>query len=222
MSVSRLRKAPILDSPIRDIFRYISSTKTISVMGAPFCLGQPVSGTDLGPEALRNAGLLSNISSLGWKVEDLGDFENSMVSQDDPDFINNIRNPRALGAVNKVVSERITEVMNQGKFPLLLGGDHSLGTGCVHGALRAHPDAAVLWIDAHADMNTVETTPSGNIHGMSLSWPLGLNPPDKDLQVPGYEWTSPPVLHPHSLYFLGLRDVDKVGSISISYVSNIA
>lgn len=190
-------------SDIIQNYRYLSEPKATSIVGIPFSKGQALEGTDLGPDFLRSQGIADDLMEIGWEVEDVGNIiDSSLGDQEDPDF-GRIKRPRTSGNAAKIVAESTYRIAKEGKFVLNLGGDHSIGTGSVSGILRAYPDAAIVWVDAHADVNTDETTGSGNPHGMALSWPLGLS----SSAVPGYEWTTP-LLDPSRLVYIGLRDVD--------------
>lgn len=102
------------------------------------------------------------------------------------------------------VADQCAAFQKQGYLSLLLGGDHSLGLGSIAATARAHSDFGVIWVDAHADINTPETTVTGNIHGMPLSWVFGIAG-----KVAGFEWVSDtPMLRPDQLVYIGLRDVD--------------
>lgn len=115
-----------------------------------------------------------------------------------------MKNPRAVSAVAKSVADTVESFSKQGKLPLTLGGDHSLGLGTLTGTLRSHPNAGVLWIDAHADINTPDTTESGNLHGCPMSFVLGLEGCDVE---PFNSWVKP-LLDSQSLVYIGLRDID--------------
>lgn len=117
-----------------------------------------------------------------------------------------LKNPRTVSAVASSVADTVASISKQGKLPLTLGGDHSLGLGTVMGTLRSHPDAALIWVDAHADINTPETSPSGNLHGLPVSFLLGLQGTQFE---PFSSWVpAKPLLRPESLVYIGLRDID--------------
>mmetsp|Transcript_40811 Transcript_40811/g.95745 ORF Transcript_40811/g.95745 Transcript_40811/m.95745 type:complete len:184 (-) Transcript_40811:465-1016(-) len=171
--------------------------------------GQPFCGTDNGPALLREAGLLQKLTQLGWRVEDLGDMpiESPLVVKG-PKSGENARKSTIVGNFALKLSEVVEERIHASKFPLVLGGDHSVAFGSLAGVLRARPNVGVIWIDAHADLNTPDTSGSGNLHGM----PLGFLVRDVGADaksVPGLEWleggTSIP---PDSIVYIGLRDVD--------------
>jgi arginase len=117
-----------------------------------------------------------------------------------------------VGAGTKALAELVESKLKLGRFPLILGGDHSIGIGSLAGILRARPDTGVIWVDAHADLNTPSSSESGNMHGMPLAIMMKELVPDRSV-IPGFEWleegTSPPRLSPNSLVYVGLRDIDK-------------
>lgn len=178
----------------------------ISVIGFPMDLGSGRRGVDMGPSALRIADLDNKLRNLGYEVEDLGDvFIEIMEKQE-------IGNPklRYLDEVIKTshtLAEIVEEVLDNGKFPLCIGGDHSMALGTISG-IAAHcrkenKSFGVIWIDAHADMNTHETTPSGNIHGMPLAALMGLG---HESLVNFYGFA--PKVKPENCALIGIRSVD--------------
>jgi arginase len=172
--------------------------------------GQPFVGTDSGPRLLREAGLRSMLTALGWRVEDLPDLDFDKVPRAsvDREYRGNARNPEIVGPVTKLLADLVQDKLAQGRFPLILGGDHSIGIGSLAGIMRVRPETGVIWVDAHADLNTPETSETGNMHGM----PVGMmmrGVASESTAVPGFEWLSNvPKLSPHSVAYVGLRDVD--------------
>ena len=146
----------------------------VAVVGVPMDLGANRRGVDMGPSALRYARLLEQLEDLGYTVEDLGDVPVSLARA-------SRRRGRGLayleeiGAAALVLKERLA-ALPEGVFPIVLGGDHSLSMGSVAGAARGRR-VGVVWVDAHADFNTPETSPSGNVHGMPLAVLSGLGHP---------------------------------------------
>lgn len=193
-----------------DLFQHALVPKTVSVIGAPMTYGQPFVGTDSGPSLLREGGLRTMLTSLGWRVEDIGDIDFEHIAQQTAPHkaIPGARNCAIVGAVNEHLAKVVEEKIHAGRFPLLLGGDHSIGIGSLAGVLRARPNTGVLWVDAHADLNTPATTESGNMHGMPVGMLMeGVAPDFSDL--PGMRWLiHGPRLNPKSLVYVGLRDVD--------------
>ncbi len=151
----------------------------IRVIGVPLDLGQDRRGVDIGPSALRVAGLTARLESLGFKVEDAGNVVVATPEQKAPG------NPRAkylreIASTCKKQAEWVIKTLEDGAFPLVLGGDHSIAMGTASGVSefyrRQQKRIGLIWLDAHGDFNTPETTPSGNVHGMPLACLLGYGP----------------------------------------------
>jgi len=199
--------------------KFIPEPKTVAIVGCPFSGGQPRAGVDTGPIHLVEAGLIDQIKGLGWNVEFGGQhqFEELTVEKDPPAGI--VKRPRLVSKVNKEIASVVEGHAKAGRLPVTLGGDHSLALGTVTGTLSVHPEACLIWIDAHADINTIASTGSGNMHGMPVSFLLGLNTPQEvqALQSPAtaanpdegapLSWLVPK-LDPGRLVYIGLRDVD--------------
>jgi len=154
----------------------------IAIIGAPLDLGQGRRGVDMGPSALRCANLYKRVCSLGYTVEDLGNtpvIEAESLPDEGPE---NAKYLPQIAATCAKLAETVDHLLEREKFPVVLGGDHSVAVGTVAGVsayYRARgEEIGLLWIDAHADMNTPETSPSGNVHGMPLACCIGLGPPE--------------------------------------------
>jgi arginase len=178
----------------------------VAILGAPLDLGAGRRGVDMGPSALRLAGLNAKLSSLGYTVDDLG---NVAVEQQEstPSVVENAKYLPQIAATCERLAAGVRNAIEKSKFPLVLGGDHSVAIGTVSGvsqALRARSEnLGLLWIDAHADMNTPESSPSGNVHGMPLACCIGRGP--KELTgIFGYS----PKVDGRNVAIIGLRDVD--------------
>jgi arginase len=122
---------------------------------------------------LREQGLLKDLSSLGWRVEDVADLDFdkicSQAIRNHPHASKpNAKHSIEVGAGNAALAELVESKLRMGRFPLILGGDHSIGIGSLAGVLRAKPETGVIWVDAHADLNTPGMSESGNMHGMPL------------------------------------------------------
>ncbi len=178
----------------------------ITILGAPLDLGASRRGVDMGPSALRLASLNSRLESLGYSVEDLGNVpvaqqESTPTGRENAKYLSQIAKTcgALAGAVEKIVTAN--------KFPLILGGDHSVAVGTVAGVSHAFKHRGerigVIWIDAHSDMNTPETSPSGNIHGMPLACCIGEGPHDLT-----HLFEYAPKVRPENVVLIGLRDVD--------------
>jgi arginase len=155
-------------------FRAVADPKpTVAVIGAALDLGQGRRGVDMGPSAMRAAGLEERLRTLGYDVRDLGNVdspepEETALEDERARFLPDIK--EACARIAGLVSEASTG----GEIPLVLGGDHSVALGTLGGLASAHGPGGVLWVDAHPDINTPETSPSGNVHGMPLAAALGL------------------------------------------------
>jgi arginase len=216
----------------KNLFSHTIEPKTVSIIGAPMTHGQPYVGTDTTPELLRSKGLRSMLSSLNWRVEDIPDLEFSNAIQNykqqhpstnSKPFQGKAKNHIEVGIGCQVIAETVFTKLQQGRFPLILGGDHSIGAGSLAGILRHRPDTGIIWVDAHADLNTPSMSESGNMHGMPLG--LLMNELQKDI-VPGFEWlhdtTDYPRLLPSSLVYIGLRDVDPAERTLIHELNIVA
>ncbi|MDZ7360158.1 MAG: arginase [candidate division KSB1 bacterium] len=173
---------------------------SIRIIGVPMDLGQSRRGVDMGPSALRYAGLSQRLRKLGHIVEDVG---NITVAVRDtlPESGGMAFLPSVVKACEQIY-EQGRQAMAAGCLPLFVGGDHSIAVGTVGGVTHEAP-AGLLWIDAHGDFNTPESSPSGNIHGMPLAALLGLGRPELiNLGRPG------PKLKSSDVVLIGVRDLD--------------
>lgn len=180
----------------------------LEIISAPFSGGQPRGGVDDGPEALLKAGLQDVLKDIGWKPDFTGHLQFEKPQKDDP--IGVVKNARYVSSTTKIVYEKVKKAAAEGKFPLTIGGDHSIAIGTIAGVQAKYPDACVIWIDAHADINTPQATTSGNLHGCPLSFVLGLDEPlksDKPEEANLFEWV-PHCLDTSRLAYIALRDLD--------------
>ena len=174
----------------------------IAVIGATLDLGQGRRGVDMGPSAIRYAGLEERLVGLGYVVRDEGNVETAVAEA------TALRDERArflpeIHDTCELIAARVAEATTRGALPLVLGGDHSVALGTLGGMASVHGPGGVLWIDAHSDINTPETSPSGNVHGMALAAALGL-------AGPGFEsdaWPLPAV-DPRRVALVGTRLLD--------------
>src|SRR6202043_1269201 len=153
--------------------------KKIRVIGVPLDLGQSRRGVDMGPSAVRVAGLEARLEQLGHVVEDAGNITVAMAEQKkegDP----HAKYLKEITATCTKQADLVLKTLEAGKVPLVLGGDHSVAAGTVSGVSefyrRQNQKIGLIWIDAHTDMNTPESSPSGNVHGMPLASIMGLPP----------------------------------------------
>mgnify|MGYP001284948692 CR=1 FL=1 len=176
--------------------------QTIQIIGMPMDLGQGRRGVDMGPSAIRYACLQKLLRELGYQVEDMGDL---VVPSPEsvPIHDSSLKYLPTLKEVNEQLAEKVRKVMSKGDFPLILGGDHSLSIGTIAGVAKHVQKLGVIWFDAHADMNTAETSPSGNIHGMSLAVALGVGHRDL-VTIGGFS----PKIEPENTVIVGARSLD--------------
>jgi len=175
----------------------------LSYIGAAFKHGQKKDGVDIGPQALRQAGLIDSLRSLCSDVRDLGDIASEDVLGDSTG-VDILHMPRTVGEFNRQLAERVATEARENRFVLTIGGDHSIAIGTIIGLLRERPDLVIVWVDAHADINVPESSASGNIHGMPVSFLTALV--DRS-SVPGFEWMDQTLLFDRIAY-VGLRDLD--------------
>ncbi|AWI10961.1 MAG: arginase [Caldibacillus thermoamylovorans] len=175
----------------------------ISIVGAPMDLGQLRRGVDMGPSAIRYAGVVERLESLGYQVNDLGDIE---IGRDrlTTDPLTGLRNLEAVVQASTKIADKVDKIMKEGSFPLVLGGDHSIAIGTLAGISKYFKRLGVIWFDAHGDLNTPETSPSGNIHGMPLAVSLGLGETTLT-QIGGYC----PKIQPENIVIIGARSLDE-------------
>jgi arginase len=175
--------------------------RPVGIFGVPMDLGQDRRGVDMGPSAIRYARLQTALEELGYPVTDLGNAQTPI-----PETVEKEEEIRRLAAVRGVceeVAEEAEAMISEEVFPIFLGGDHSISIGTVSGVARSTGRTGVVWLDAHADFNLPETSPSGNIHGMPLSVLTGRGHPD--LVTIGGEGAS---VRTEDVVILGLRSVD--------------
>lgn len=145
----------------------------ISMIGVPVDFGQSRRGVDMGPSAIRYAGAAERLRELGHRVTDEGNIAVSAV-QENHCADSGLKNLKEVTAATEELAAAISNIVKDKKFPLVLGGDHSIAIGTLAGLAAHYQRLGVIWYDAHADMNTSETSPSGNIHGMPLAVSMGL------------------------------------------------
>ncbi|GCF12560.1 arginase [Haloarcula mannanilytica] len=178
----------------------------VRILGVPMDLGADRRGVDMGPSAIRYGGLADQLASAGIDCIDGGDIAVPRPEESDPDAGGLSSGRAKFFRETKEVCEDVATAVNatllEGQFPLVLGGDHSIGIGTMAGAARDDEELGVIWFDAHGDFNTPETTPSGNIHGMSLAAVLG------DGAFADHDWAHTPEIREENVVIVGLRDVD--------------
>lgn len=226
---ARAELASLGSAPIRAIWeqdsadayvvgaRFLKTPKTVSIVGAPMSWGQPQPGTDMGPELVRTAGLGKALKRLGWRIH--SDSDLSVDAPTSEDERANEKYMKATGelahnasSVGKFLHKLATateQSASRDEFVLTIGGDHSIGCGSVAGILKARPDTGVIWVDAHGDLQTPQTTETGNMHGMPVG--LLMLSVEERTKIPGFAWMNDdyPVLDPSRIVFVGARDLDQ-------------
>lgn len=174
--------------------------RTVRVIGVPMDLGQSRRGVDLGPGAVRYAGLDARLRQLGHPLEDIGNL--AVPVRDALDASGGLQFLPAVRDVCAVLYDEARKAVEEDRLPIFLGGDHSIALGSI-GGITHGGRCGVIWVDAHGDFNIPETSPSGNIHGMPLAALTGRGAPELvDLGRPG------PKLPPEDIVLIGLRDID--------------
>jgi arginase len=175
----------------------------VAIIGAPLDLGAGRRGVDMGPSAIRYAGLHERLANLGYELADWGNVEAAVPEA------TATGNPRArflteIKQAAERIARRVEHASREGRFPIVLGGDHSVALGTAGGLASAHGPGAILWFDAHGDLNTPETSPSGNVHGMPLAALLGRAGTDFESEA----WPLPAV-DPTRVSLIGVRSLDE-------------
>ncbi|MFC6953147.1 arginase [Halorubellus litoreus] len=180
-------------------------TKQARIIGAPTDYGANRRGVDMGPSAIRYAGLADQLEDAGVSCTDVGDVTAPPAETQDADKRvpeeGNAKFVEEIEAVSHELAEEVEATIAGGATPLVVGGDHSVAIGSLRGA-AADADIGTVWFDAHADLNAPSTSPSGNVHGMPLAAALG----HRDFA--GVDWATAPRLNPENVVWVGLRSVD--------------
>ena len=180
-------------------------SKRIEIIGAPTAFGQRKLGVNFGPDALRYAGLIERIEDIGHEVIDKGNVQSPVLDMKKyKSEQKGLRNLDEVIAFSNNLYESVNETVEKGHFPLILGGDHSLSIGSIAGISKHYENLGVIWYDAHGDLNTLESSPSGNIHGMPLRALIGEG--DEALtNIGGYKNK----VKPENVVLIGMRDLDE-------------
>ncbi|GAB7008459.1 arginase [Halorubrum trueperi] len=179
---------------------------TVRIIGAPTDYGANRRGVDMGPSAIRYGGLAEQLASAGVETVDAGDLAVPRAEERDPDTHTpsegDAKFLRETEDVCRRLADEVSGTLVAGNVPLVLGGDHSIAIGSLVGSAR-DAEIGAVWFDAHADLNTPATTPSGNVHGMPLAAALGMD------EFADTEWANAPGLSPENVALVGLRSVDE-------------
>jgi arginase len=182
--------------------------KKIRVIGVPLDLGQSRRGVDMGPSAVRVAGLEARLEALGHVVEDGGNVSVAIAEQKKEGHPH-AKYLKEITATCVKHAELMIKTLESGKVPIVLGGDHSVAAGTVAGVAefyrRQNQKIGLIWIDAHSDINTPESSPSGNVHGMPLAAIMGLGPPEL-ANILNFS----PKVSPENCVLVGVRDIDAI------------
>lgn len=176
----------------------------LGILGVPITIGQPNKGADLGPDAIRHAGLYTVLQNLNASYQDYGNVQIKNEEANQIDQATNLKNLNEVAAASELTANKVSEMIQEGQFPLLLGGDHSMAIGTIAGVQQHYENLGVIWYDAHADFNTERTSPSGNIHGMSLAVNLGMGH-EKLTSILQNE----PKIKPENVIIIGARSIDS-------------
>jgi arginase len=183
-----------------------SNQKAVGIVGVPLGYGASMAGVDMGPHALRVARLKQRIKALGYSVRDLGDMR--IADPEVPPLEeDNLKYLAEITSTCEELARQVEGVLEADELPLVLGGDHSIAIGSISGVSshfrKKQETLGLIWFDAHADMNTPESTPSGNIHGMPLAALLGFGTTELT-DIGGFS----PKLDPQLCAHVGARDID--------------
>lgn len=192
---------------LTDYFRQrgasMNKFKKVSIIGVPMDLGQKRRGVDMGPSAMRYAGLIEEIEALGYDVHDYGDIAINRPGAKEV-YKDKLKNLEEVIKVSEQLCKEVERMEAEHSFPLILGGDHSISIGSIAGIRSKYENLGVIWYDAHPDLNTEETSPSGNIHGMPLAVNIGLG--HSRLTSIG---DIIPKIKPENIVIIGARSIDE-------------
>lgn len=172
------------------------------MIGVSLDLGQSRRGVDMGPSAIRYAGVVERLEAIGHEVVDEGDLHIDAGLQAEKSD-SKLKNLKEVVQTNHQLAEKVASVLAEDRFPLVLGGDHSIAIGTLAGLATKYKNLGVIWYDAHADMNTDKTSPSGNIHGMPLAVSMGLG----DERLVNLHHAGQKV-KPENVIIIGARSID--------------
>lgn len=179
----------------------------VSLVSIPLAIGQPYVGPDSSPNQLKQSGLLQLLGDCGWRIEqvpDILEINSSDLGQMDMSGLN-AKNCASIGATCEEVSRVIYDKASGDNFVLILGGDHCIPIGTIPGLVKARPNTGIVWVDAHADINIPSSSPSGNMHGMPVSFLMGLV--ENASKYPSMNWFEA-CIKPEDICYIGLRDLD--------------
>ncbi len=177
----------------------------IDLIGVPIFFGSDRQGVEFGPEKLREKDIVSIIESNNHSVSDLGNLHVRKVTSREKYYSHSkVKYLDPIIETDLSLAEKVYGSLRKGKFPFVIGGDHSLGLGSISGTSKFYSEIAVVWMDAHGDINTFETSPTGNVHGMPLAAAMGIG--DPSLVNLYYNKIK---VKPENVFILGARDLDN-------------
>ncbi|MDU0204282.1 arginase [Paenibacillus sp. MAH-36] len=185
----------------------MSTKPTIAAISVPFDLGAGRRGASKGPKAIFQAGLLRGLQQMNMTIQHVADIRlpNDTAAPLPPEVDKkNLKYLAEVIDINTRLAEQVSKAAEQGQFPLVIGGDHSIAIGTLAGLSGHYTNLGVIWIDAHSDLNTAHTSPSGNIHGMSLAISLGMGHP----LLTGIQGDQAKV-KPENIVLIGSRSLDE-------------
>lgn len=176
----------------------------INLIGVPLYYGSDKKGADFGPDKIRENNIINIFHKYNHNAYDLGNIFVPKVSDEDKFLFNNkMKFLKPIVDVNTNLAEEVYNSLFSGNFPFVIGGDHSLGLGSISGASKFYDNLAVIWVDAHGDINTDKTTESGNVHGMPLAAAMGIGSPElTNVYYSGRK------VKPENVFIIGARDLD--------------
>jgi len=205
--MAKITEIPTRPASSRHSGNQAQPARCIRILGVPLDLGASRRGVDMGPSAMRVAGLQSRLATLGHQVTDGGNIRVEIAETQ----TSGNRNAHYLTEIAETctrTAESVLQTLGEGITPLVLGGDHSLAAGSISGVAefyrRQSQKIGLIWIDAHSDINTPETSPSGNVHGMPLAALVGLGP-----ELLGNIFGYAPKIAPENIAMIGVRDIDS-------------
>lgn len=181
----------------------------INVIGVPIDLGADRRGVDMGPSAIRYAGLKSAVEKLKIGYRDIGNIDVPIPENYNNSSDKNLKYLEEIRAVNRDLFRKVSESFQTDSMPVVLGGDHSIAVGTVLGTQSVLKNIGVLWLDAYGDFNTRETTTSGNLHGMSLAASTGMGA----LEMAGFKPKDVNNVNPEKVVLIGARSIDNEEAI---------
>lgn len=177
----------------------------VNVIGVPLYYGSDKKGVDLGPDKIREQDLMKVLKKYNHTAYDLGNIFVPQISEEDKFLFNKkMKFLKPIVDINTNLAEQVYTSLHSGNFPFVIGGDHSLGLGSISGASRFYDNLAVIWVDAHGDINTDKTTESGNVHGMPLAGAMGIG--SEELTEVYYKGRK---VKPENVFIIGARELDE-------------